>query len=78
MMSLQERWTRYCMKIGCMICRDCIYAHEDDARSDVGHILSTNDFGPNPSIDNLRDALTWLEHEGKWCDYHTHVMNKDD
>jgi hypothetical protein len=77
-MDLRERWTRYCLKMECRACGEAIYAHEDDARADVDHILATNDFGPEPSIECLRDALTWLEHEGRWCDYHAEVMGKED
>jgi hypothetical protein len=76
--QLIERWTRYAMKIQCKACGEEIYAHEEDARSDIEHILSTNDFGSDPSIRDLRDALTWLEHGGKYCDYHTEMENKDD
>jgi len=76
--SLCERWTRYCLKIECKRCGEAIYHHEEDARSDVEHILEFNDFGPDPPIRCLRDALTWFEHEGRYCDYCTYMFSKDD
>jgi hypothetical protein len=76
-MDIRERWTRYCLKIECKICGEEIYADEEDARADVEHILTTNDFGPNPPIECLRDALTWFEHEGRFCDYHAYMLSKD-
>jgi hypothetical protein len=77
-MELRERWTRYLMKMECVICAEPLYHHETDARLAVDHILAANDFGPNPDITCLRDELTWFDHEGAYCDYHTHVMSKDD
>lgn len=78
-MTLRERWVRYCLKMQCVICREDIFFHEEDARAAVDHILETNDFGmPSPPIECLRDALSCFEHGGKYCDYHTYVMSKDD
>jgi hypothetical protein len=62
-MEVRERWVRYCMEIQCKACGESIYAHESDARDDVDHILARNDFGRPPHIEDLRDALTWMEHE---------------
>jgi hypothetical protein len=73
-MQLIERWTKYVLKMECKVCGEPIYAHEEDARTDIEHILSTNDFGREPSIEDLRMALTWLEHCGKYCDYHTEQL----
>ncbi len=70
-LNLVERWTQYAMKIECKVCGEPIYAHEEDARIDVEHILKTNDFGRHPDIEDLRMALTWFEHAGMYCDYHT-------
>lgn len=68
--GLTERWTNYVMKIECKVCGEPIYAHREDARADIEHLIPLNDLGPSSSIRELRDALTWLEHEGKYCDYH--------
>jgi hypothetical protein len=77
--NLRERWIRYCLKMECEICGDDIFNHEEDARSAVDHILATIDFGtPAPPIECLRDALSWSDHKGRYCDYHTHVLGKDD
>jgi hypothetical protein len=77
MMPVRERWVRYCMKMQCIICGEDIFNWREDA--EVDNILATNDFGtPSPLIDFLREALSWSEHEGRYCDYHTHVMGKDD
>jgi hypothetical protein len=67
------------MKLECKRCGcDEVFHHEEDARIAVDHILATNDFGTSdPPIGCLRAALTWFEHEGKYCDYCTHMLSKD-
>jgi hypothetical protein len=76
--SLEERWTRYCMKMECKICGEPVFNHEDDAREEVRHILKHHDFGTaDPPIECLRDELTWCEHQGLYCDYHTEMLDKD-
>jgi hypothetical protein len=72
--QLAERWTHYVLKMQCKVCGEELYAQEEDARADIEHILSSNDFGPNPTIHELRDALSWLEHGGEYCDYHTEML----
>src|SRR5262245_39116778 len=76
-MNIEERWTRYVMKMECKRCGNPIYDDEDTARDDVKEILKNNDFGRAPEIEDLRGALTWLPHEGRWCDWCHHMMNKD-
>ena len=76
-MDLEERWTRYCMKIECKRCGNPVYDNEENARDAVQTVLENNDFGPNPTPDELRDALSWNENHGEFCDWCTHMMNKD-
>jgi hypothetical protein len=77
-MSLRERWTRYCMKMECKICGEPIFNHEEDARAAVDAVLEQTDYDEGDPIECLRDGLSWFEHQGKYCDYHTHVLGKDD
>jgi hypothetical protein len=77
-MILRERWTRYCFKMECEICREAIFNTEEDARAAVDHVLEMTDYGEGDPIECLRDGLSWFDNKGRWCDYHTHVMGKDD
>jgi hypothetical protein len=79
MMEIGERWIRYLLSMQCRACGEPLYPHEDDARSDVEHILATNDFGEDqPTLEDLRTALSWLEHQGKWCAAHADALARDD
>ena len=69
--QLIERWTRFAMGLQCKICGEAVFdAHAIDAQSDIEHVLAINNSGSSPGILDLLDALTWLEHSGKHCDYH--------
>jgi hypothetical protein len=76
-MNLVERCTRYAMKIECKACGESIYAHEEDARRDIEHLLKTTTFDHPPNIYDLRNGLSWFEHGGKYCDYHTEMLEGD-
>lgn len=70
-----QRWVKYLMKMECKICHAALYPDEDSAELELESIL---EWWEIDSPDDLRDALSWNENQGFWCDYHTYVLNKDD
>jgi hypothetical protein len=76
-MDLEERWVRYCLTMECKRCGNPIFDDEDAAREEVETIIAADEFDEGTSIDALRDALSWSEHQGRYCSWCTHMINKD-
>jgi hypothetical protein len=72
---MRDRWVAYLLKIQCRACSDQLYPHRENAEAEVDHILRHTDFGPDPSIEQLRDALTWTAGGGKYCQHCAEGIN---
>jgi hypothetical protein len=67
--AIRERWVSYLLTMECRVCDDQIFPHREEAEAEIDHILDIEDFGADPTIEQLRGALTWTWSKGKFCHY---------
>jgi hypothetical protein len=77
-MDIKERAVRYLLKMECKRCGGSLFSDEDAARDEVEGIFATQEVRDESLGEDLRAAMSFAEHEGRYCDYCTHVLNKDD